>query len=42
VDHYVQRFTDDVAYMRKVLKSDAGDEYKRRAGKTGPAIDSLA
>jgi hypothetical protein len=42
VDHYVKRFTDDIAYMRKVLKSDAGDEYRKRAGKTGPAIDSLA
>jgi hypothetical protein len=42
VSDYVTRFTDDPAYMRKVLKSDAGDEYKRRAGKTGPAIDSLA
>lgn len=40
--HYVKRFTDDVTYMRKVLKSDAGDEYRRRAGKQGPAIDSLA
>jgi hypothetical protein len=42
VEHYVKRFTDDIAYMRKVLKSDAGDEYRKRAGKTGPAIDSLA
>ncbi len=41
-DHYVQRFESDVAYMRKVLKSDAGDEYRKRAGKAGPAIDSLA
>jgi hypothetical protein len=40
--HYVQRFTDDKAYRAKVLKSDAGDEYKRRAGKVGPTIDSLA
>jgi hypothetical protein len=42
VDHYVKRFTDDVAYMRKVLKSDAGEEYRKRAGKTGPALDTLA
>jgi hypothetical protein len=40
--HYVKRFEDDVAYMRKVLKSDAGEEYRKRAGKAGPAIDSLA
>ena len=42
VAHYVQRFTDDVAYMRKVLKSDAGEEYRKRAGKSGPAVESLA
>ena len=42
VDHYVKRFTDDVAYMRKVLKSSAWDEYKKRAGKQGPAVESLA
>jgi hypothetical protein len=42
VAHYVQRFTDDVAYMRKVLKSDAGEEYRKRAGKAGPAVESLA
>jgi hypothetical protein len=42
VDHYIQRFTDDVNYMRKVLKSDAGEEYRKRAGKSGPAVESLA
>lgn len=42
VAHYIQRFVDDVTYMRKVLKSDAGDEYRRRAGKQGPAVESLA
>ena len=42
IAHYVQRFTDDVTYMRKVLKSDAGEEYRKRAGKTGPAVESLA
>jgi hypothetical protein len=40
--HYVQRFESDVAYMRKVLKSDAGEEYRKRAGKAGPALDTLA
>jgi hypothetical protein len=40
--HYVKRFEDDVAYMRKVLKSDAGEEYRKRAGKAGPAVESLA
>jgi len=42
VEHYVKRFEDDVAYMRKVLKSDAGEEYRKRAGKVGPAVESLA
>jgi hypothetical protein len=42
VDHYVKRFNDDMGYMKKVLKSDAGDEYRKRAGKTGPAVASLA
>jgi hypothetical protein len=42
VAHYVTRFTDDVTYMRKVLKSDAGEEYRKRAGKVGPAVESLA
>ena len=41
-DHYVQRFTDDPKYMQTVLRSEAGIEYKRRAGKTGPAVTSLA
>jgi len=40
--HYVQRFESDKAYMQKVLKSDAGIEYRNRAGKAGPAVDSLA
>lgn len=42
IAHYVQRFTDDVNYMRKVLKSDAGELYRKRAGKVVPAIDTLA
>lgn len=42
VDDYVKRFEDDVAYMRNVLKSEAGTEYRKRAGKTGPAVDTLA
>ena len=42
VAHYVKRFEDDVTYMRKVLKSDAGEEYRKRAGKQGPAVESLA
>ena len=42
VDHYIQRFTDDVNYMRKVLKSDAGELYRKRAGKVIPAVESLA
>lgn len=42
VDDYVKRFEDDVTYMRNVLKSEAGTEYRKRAGKTGPAVDSLA
>lgn len=41
-DHYVKRFTDDVAYMRKVLGSDAGDIYRKRAGKVKVAIADLA
>jgi hypothetical protein len=40
--HYAKRFEDDVTYMRKVLKSDAGEEYRKRAGKVGPAVESLA
>ena len=39
---YVKRFEDDPKYLRLVLKSDAGEEYRKRAGKTGPAINSLA
>ena len=42
VNDYVKRFEDDVTYMRNVLKSEAGTEYRKRAGKTGPAVDSLA
>lgn len=43
-DHafYTKRLTDDVAYLRNVLKSDAGTEYRKRAGKGGPSLDSLA
>src|SRR3982751_3606294 len=37
---YVKRFEDDPKYLRLVLKSDAGEEYRKRAGKTGPAINS--
>lgn len=40
--HYVKRFEDDVAYMRKVLASDAGTKYRERMGKKGPAVDTLA
>lgn len=40
--HYVQRFTDDANYMRQVLKSEAGAEYRKRAGKQGPAVNTLA
>jgi hypothetical protein len=42
VAHYVSRFEADKTYMQKVLKSDAGTEYRKRAGKVGPAVDSLA
>jgi hypothetical protein len=51
VAYYVARFSDDsdekdntkgLPYMRAVLKSDAGTEYRKRAGKTGPAVDTLA
>jgi hypothetical protein len=42
VSDYVKRFEDDVQYMRNVLKSEAGVEYRKRAGKTGPSVDSLA
>jgi len=43
-DHafYVNRLTSDVAYLRQVLKSDAGTEYRKRAGKAGPAVTDLA
>ena len=40
--HYAARFESDKSYMQKVLKSDAGTEYRKRAGKVGPAVDSLA
>lgn len=40
--HYVARFEADKGYMQKVLKSDAGTEYRARAGKSGPAVDTLA
>lgn len=40
--HYIARFESDKVYMQKVLKSDAGIEYRVRAGKAGPAVDSLA
>jgi hypothetical protein len=40
--HYVKRFTDDLTYLRKVLASDAGDEYRKRAGKVKVAIADLA
>ena len=39
---YVQRFTDDLVYLKKVLSSDAGDEYRKRAGKVKVAIADLA
>jgi hypothetical protein len=51
VAYYAARFSDDsdpkdttkgIAYMRAVLKSEAGTEYRKRAGKTGPAVDTLA
>jgi hypothetical protein len=42
VAHYVSRFESDKTYMQKVLKSDAGIEYRNRAGKAGPAVDTLA
>ena len=42
VAHYTSRFESDKAYMQKVLKSDAGTEYRKRAGKVGPAVDTLA
>jgi hypothetical protein len=42
VAHYVARFESDKTYMQKVLKSDAGAEYRTRAGKAGPAVDTLA
>ena len=42
VAHYVARFEADKTYMQKVLKSDAGVEYRSRAGKAGPAVDTLA
>lgn len=42
VAHYVARFEADVAYMRKVLKSDAGDEYRKRVGKAPVPVADLA
>ena len=40
--HYVARFESDLPYMRQVLKSEAGTEYRKRAGKQGPAVSTLA
>lgn len=40
--HYVARFEADLNYMRKVLKSDAGEAYRKRVGKAIPALDTLA
>lgn len=42
IAHYVARFEADVAYMRKVLKSDAGDEYRKRVGKAPVPVADLA
>ena len=43
--HYVARFEngdEGLKYMRLVLKSDAGEAYRKRVGKAVPALDTLA
>jgi hypothetical protein len=45
VDHYVARFNDGeegLKYMRLVLKSEAGEAYRKRVGKAQPALATLA
>ena len=42
VAYYVARFESDSKYMQAVLKSEAGDEYRKRAGKQRPAVSTLA
>jgi hypothetical protein len=45
VAHYVAKFDDGdegLKYMRLVLKSDAGEAYRKRVGKAVPALDTLA
>lgn len=43
VDTYQHRLETEEAYYKKVWSNDQiKTEYKRRAGKTGPAVDSLA
>lgn len=42
VDTYHARLEEDKDYTRKVMSNDAiKAEYRKRAGKTGPAIDTL-
>lgn len=42
VDTYQNRLETEKDYARKVMSNDAiKAEYRKRAGKTGPAIDSL-
>lgn len=43
VDTYQHRLETEEAYYKKVWSNESiKSEYKRRAGKTGPAVDSLA
>ena len=43
VDDYKARLESEDGYIRKVMSNDAiKAEYRKRAGKTGPVIDSLA
>lgn len=43
LDTYQNRLETEDGYLKKVLGNDAiKSEYRRRAGKTGPALDTLA
>lgn len=43
IDTYQNRLETEDGYLKKVLSNDAiKSEYRKRAGKTGPAVESLA
>lgn len=39
---YVGRLVDDAKYLKAVLASDAGEEYRKRKGGARPAVNTLA